>query len=88
MRYIASDKPSVCLFSAFRKDGNVRHEDDEILSGLLTTESISGDICEVSKSADPRDLHLRALKQLAKLSCVHLLLKSSKPGEMPSLAGC
>ena len=81
-------RPSVCLSSAFRKDGDVRHEDDEILSGLLTTGSILGDICGVSKSADPHDVHLRALKQRAKLSCVHSLLKSSKPGKTPSLAGC
>lgn len=83
---IASDKALGVSLLYLKRMG--RHEDDEILSGLLTTESISGDICGVSKSADPRELHLRALKQHAELSCIHSLLKSSKPGEMPSLAGC
>lgn len=68
MASIASGQGLQCVSSVLRRDGDVRHEEDEILSGLLTTESISGDISGVSKSADPHDLHLRALKQRAELS--------------------
>jgi len=84
-RYIASDK-ALGVSSAFRKDGNVRQEDDETLSGLLTTESISGDIPGVSKSADPHNPHLRALEQRAELSCGRSLLEAGSL-ERPSLAG-
>lgn len=87
-RCIASDKACTYLSAAFSKEGNIRHEDDELLTGLPTVESITADIRGVSESANPHGLHLRALRHCAELSSlVHSLLKSSKPGDAPSLAG-
>lgn len=87
-RCIASDKACTYLSAAFSKEGNVRHEDDELLTGLPTVESITADIRGVPESANPHGLHLRALRHCAELSSlVHSLLKSSKPGDAPSLAG-
>lgn len=49
--------------SVFGKDGNVRHEGDEIICGLISTQSISGAICGVCEPAELCELHLRALEQ-------------------------
>lgn len=61
-RCIASDKACTYLSAAFSKEGDVRHEDDELLTGLPTVESITADIRGVSESANPHGLHLRALR--------------------------
>lgn len=54
--------------SAFRKDENVSHEDDEIVCGLITAQSISGAICGVREAAALCELHLRALEPCTGLS--------------------